>query len=240
MTPGLLYCVSGVRGTPLLPSPQTTRTHTENAPRDQSISGYFFARFQRGRKLSRLRSAQWPHRRSGNQPGSDRRFLVIDGRIAEIGTEPGATPVDREVDCTGFVISPGWTDMHVHLRVPGQEYKETIETGTAAAAAGGFTAIAVMPNTEPALDSLETIGRLLDQCRERAAVRVMPIGAITIGRAGNELVDFEALANFGVVGFSDDGISTANSALMAEALVASTRVGRPSWSIAKIRTWSAA
>ncbi|HYP61208.1 MAG TPA: dihydroorotase [Thermomicrobiales bacterium] len=153
--------------------------------------------------------------------------LVIDGRIAEIGTELGATPVDREVDCTGFVISPGWTDMHVHLRVPGQEYKETIETGTAAAAAGGFTAIAVMPNTDPALDSLETIGRLLDQCRERAAVRVMPIGAITIGRAGKELVDFEALANFGVVGFSDDGISTANSTLMAEALVASTRVGRP-------------
>ena len=153
--------------------------------------------------------------------------LVIDGRIAEIGTELGATPVDREVDCTGFVISPGWIDMHVHLRVPGQEYKETIETGTAAAAAGGFTAIAVMPNTDPALDSLETIGRLLDQCRERAAVRVMPIGAITIGRAGKALVDFEALANLGVVGFSDDGISTANSTLMAEALVASTRVGRP-------------
>jgi len=153
--------------------------------------------------------------------------LVIDGRIAVIGTELSATAVDREVDCTGFVISPGWIDMHVHLRVPGQEYKETIETGTAAAAAGGFTAIAVMPNTDPALDSLETIGRLLDQCRERAAVRVMPIGANTIGRAGKDLVDFEALANFGVVGFSDDGISTANSTLMAEALVASTRVGRP-------------
>ena len=153
--------------------------------------------------------------------------LIIDGRIAEIGTELSTTPVDRQVDCTGFVISPGWIDMHVHLRVPGQEYKETIETGTAAAAAGGFTAIAVMPNTDPALDSVETIGRLLDQCRERAAVRVMPIGAITIGRAGTELVDFDALAEIGVVGFSDDGISTANSALMAGALVASARVGKP-------------
>ncbi len=154
-------------------------------------------------------------------------LLIVDGRIASVSSGPNATTADREVDCSGSIISPGWIDMHVHLRVPGQEHKETIETGTAAAAAGGFTAIAVMPNTEPSLDSVKTIQWLLDECRDRAVVRVLPIGAITIGRAGQELVDFDALADLGVVGFSDDGISTANSALMAEALAASKRIGKP-------------
>jgi dihydroorotase len=154
-------------------------------------------------------------------------LLIVDGRIASISRKPITDSADREVDCTGHVISPGWIDMHVHLRVPGQEHKETIETGTAAAAAGGFTAIAVMPNTEPALDSVDTIRWLLNECRDRASVRVMPIGAITVGRAGQDLVDFHALAKLGVVGFSDDGISTANSALMADALVASKRLGKP-------------
>jgi dihydroorotase len=154
-------------------------------------------------------------------------LLIENDRVAAVSN--GAIPetADRVIDCTGYVVSPGWIDMHVHLRVPGQEYKETIETGTAAAAAGGFTAIAVMPNTDPALDTVETIRWLLDKCSERAAVEVLPIAAITIGRAGRELVDFEALAELGVVGYSDDGISTANSSLMADALTASKRVGKP-------------
>jgi dihydroorotase len=154
-------------------------------------------------------------------------LLIEDGRIKAVSHQAIAELADRVLDCTGYVVSPGWIDMHVHLRVPGQEHKETIETGTAAAAAGGFTTIAVMPNTEPALDSVETIQWLLDECRERALVNVLPIAAITVGRAGQELVDFDTLAELGVVGYSDDGISTANSALMAEALVASKRVGRP-------------
>ena len=110
-------------------------------------------------------------------------------------------PGDREIDCTGFIVSPGWIDMHVHLRVPGQEHKETIATGTKAAAAGGFIAIACMPNTTPALDRVDTIRRLLDRCRERAVVDVLPIGAITIGRAGQQVVDFDALSDCGVIGF---------------------------------------
>jgi dihydroorotase len=154
-------------------------------------------------------------------------LLIEDGRVAAVSTGAIAEPADRVIDCTGYVVSPGWIDMHVHLRVPGQEHKETIETGTAAAAAGGFTTIAVMPNTEPALDSVQTIQWLLDECRKRAVVNVLPIAAITVGRAGQTLVDFEALANFGVAGFSDDGISTANSALMAEALLASKRISKP-------------
>src|SRR5690242_18732873 len=88
-------------------------------------------------------------------------LLIVNGRIASVSSGPNATTADREVDCSGSFISPGWIDMHVHLRVPGQEHKETIETGTAAAAAGGFTAIAVMPNTEPSLDSVKTIQWLL-------------------------------------------------------------------------------
>ena len=86
--------------------------------------------------------------------------LVIDGRIAEIGTELGATPVDREVDCTGFVISPGWTDMHVHLRVPGQEYKETIETGTAADLSGAAS-IAALQSGDPLIGNARNVCALI-------------------------------------------------------------------------------
>lgn len=153
--------------------------------------------------------------------------LIVDGMITEISPTPIDTAADRIIDATGLVISPGWIDMHVHLRVPGQEYKETIETGTRAAAAGGFVAIACMPNTVPALDSVETITALLERCKTEAVVSVLPIGAITIGREGKELVDFDALSELGVVGFSDDGISTANSALMMDALQASARLGKP-------------
>jgi dihydroorotase len=154
-------------------------------------------------------------------------LLIVDDRIAGLSTQGLDHPSDRTIDAGGLVVSPGWIDMHVHLRVPGQEHKETIESGTAAAAAGGFTAIAVMPNTEPALDSAGTIRALTDKCADRSAVRVMPIGAVTKGRAGNELVDFDALAAAGVVGYSDDGVSTANSALMRSALEESNRVGLP-------------
>jgi dihydroorotase len=154
-------------------------------------------------------------------------LLISGGSIANVSPDRIATRADREIDCAGCIVSPGWIDMHVHLRVPGQEHKETIESGTAAAAAGGFTAIACMPNTDPALDSVDTIQWLIDECRERALIPVHPIGAITLGRAGEQLVDFDALAVLGVVGFSDDGISTANSALMVQALAASKRLGKP-------------
>jgi dihydroorotase len=117
--------------------------------------------------------------------------------------------------------------MHVHLRAPGQEHKETIATGTAAAAAGGFTAVACMPNTLPALDSIETLEWLARECEEHARIPVHPIAAITIGRDGQELVDFDALALAGAIGFSDDGVSTANSLLMTEALTATKRLGLP-------------
>jgi dihydroorotase len=152
---------------------------------------------------------------------------VADGRLVETGVGLGPASGDREIDCSGLIITPGWIDMHVHMRVPGQEHKETIETCTAAAAAGGFTTIAVMPNTEPALDSVEVIEWLKSECRSRAVVPVLAIAAITIGRAGERLVDIDALSAAGVVGFSDDGVSTADSRLMVDALSASTRLGLP-------------
>ena len=154
--------------------------------------------------------------------------VLIDGdRVALVSPQPIDQAADRLIDATGLIVSPGWIDMHVHLRVPGQEHKETIATGTKAAAAGGFVAIACMPNTTPALDSVDTIRRLLDRCEDEAVVDVLPIGAITIGRAGQQVVDFHALSDLGVIGFSDDGISTANSRLMMDALRASARLGKP-------------
>ena len=151
--------------------------------------------------------------------------LVRDGRIVAVGEIEA--DVGRTVDATGLVVAPGLVDVHVHLREPGFSHKETIETGTAAAAAGGFSTIFCMPNTLPALDSVQTVRQLQADLARRAAVRVHPIAAITRGREGRQAVDFAALAATGVVGFSDDGDTTANSAIMREALAASQALNLP-------------
>lgn len=152
--------------------------------------------------------------------------LIRDGIIAAIGEDIQA-PDATIIDCDGRWVTPGLIDVHVHLRVPGQEHKETIATGTAAAAAGGFTAICCMPNTSPALDSPETLRELRQRIEAEGVVRVFPIGCITKGRQGEELVDFAALADAGAIGFSDDGDSTMNSALMRGALEAAKELGLP-------------
>lgn len=151
---------------------------------------------------------------------------ISGGTIREIGT---SLPLrgEQTFDAAGRFVVPGLIDLHVHLRVPGQEHKETIATGTAAAAAGGFTAIACMPNTTPALDSVEAVEALRRQCERDAVVRVYPIATISRGRAGQEPVDFAALAAAGVIGFSDDGDSAASSAVMRRALEASVKFGKP-------------
>jgi dihydroorotase len=151
--------------------------------------------------------------------------LVDAGRVIAVGAQLG--PAARTIDASGLVVAPGLIDVHVHLREPGFTAKETIASGTAAAAAGGFTTVFCMPNTDPALDSVETL-RALDEIVGRdAAVRVHPIAAITRGRRGEEAVDFDALAAAGAVGFSDDGDSTADSGIMRAALAATRRHGRP-------------
>lgn len=153
--------------------------------------------------------------------------LVEGGVVVEVSATPLTDSVDRVIDAAGLLLTPGLIDCHVHLREPGQEHKETIATGTRAAAAGGFTAICCMPNTEPALDSVATLDWLRRRVQETGVVPVYPIAAITVDRAGDYLVDFDALAAAGAVAFSDDGVSTQDSRLMREALVASARLGLP-------------
>ena len=151
---------------------------------------------------------------------------ITNGYISEIGEELSLTN-EQEVDATGLIVSPGLIDVHVHLRVPGQDHKETMATGTAAAAAGGFTAVATMPNTVPAIDSAEIIGDILADARASGSVRVYPIATISRGRLGHESVDYAALVEAGAFAFSDDGDTTADSGVMRAALLASTRTGRP-------------
>jgi dihydroorotase len=148
---------------------------------------------------------------------------AVVAAVGALSPEPG----ERVIDVDGLIVAPGLIDVHVHLREPGQEWKETIATGTAAAAAGGFTRVFCMPNTDPALDSvvaLEELRRLVDR---GAVVAVHPIAAISEGRRGQRPVDYDALAAAGAVGFSDDGDTTRDSAIMRSALEASRRMGVP-------------
>lgn len=152
--------------------------------------------------------------------------VITEGVITGVGLDeklPGAT----QIDATGLIVAPGLIDLHVHLREPGFEAKETIGTGTAAAAAGGFTGICCMPNTMPALDSPSVLRELHQLISRDGRVRVWPIASITKGRLGAEVVDFEALVAAGAIGFSDDGDTTANSQIMREALEASRALDVP-------------
>jgi dihydroorotase len=153
-------------------------------------------------------------------------ILLKDGRVAEIAS-PGKLKTTNGadvLDATGLTIAPGLIDMHVHLREPGQGYKETIATGTAAAAAGGFTSVAAMPNTTPVNDSPETTRWM--QAQERsAAVRVFPIAAATRGSKGETVNDYAALKAAGAVAVSDDGLPILKDNVMREALAAAARVG---------------
>ena len=151
---------------------------------------------------------------------------VQNGVIAAVG-DLDPEPTERTVDVDGLVVAPGLIDVHVHLREPGQEWKETIESGTAAAAAGGFTTIFCMPNTDPALDSVVALEELKRRTRRDALVTVHPIAAVSEGRRGERAVDFDALAAAGAVGFSDDGETTRHSGIMREALEASRTLGLP-------------
>jgi len=151
---------------------------------------------------------------------------VLDGVIAGVGAlDPD--PTERIIDVGGLVVAPGLIDVHVHLREPGQEWKETIGSGTAAAAAGGFTTVFCMPNTDPALDSVVALEELARRTRRDAEIRVRPIAAISEERRGDRPVDFEALVAAGAVGFSDDGEATRHSGIMREALEASRALGVP-------------
>jgi len=146
-------------------------------------------------------------------------LLVSDGKIAKLGKPGSITANGAEViDASGRLVVPGFIDMHVHLREPGYEYKETIATGTSAARAGGFTAVCCMPNTNPVNDSRSVTEFILSQAAKEAAARVFPIGAITKGSKGEELAEMGELHDAGCVGVSDDGKPVMSAAVMRRAM----------------------
>src|SRR6476659_4041190 len=153
--------------------------------------------------------------------------LIEDGRIARVGRDlaaDGATVVGVPA---GFVVCPGLIDMHVHLREPGQEHKETVATGTAAAVAGGFTAVACMPNTSPVNDNAGVTAYVLGKAAEANLARVYPIGAVSRGQAGEQLADIAELKNAGCVAITDDGRPVATAVLMRRALEYSSMFNIP-------------
>ena len=145
--------------------------------------------------------------------------LIRDGRVARVGRDlevgPGAAVIDVPDGC---VVCPGFVDMHVHLREPGGEHQETVATGVAAAVAGGFTAVACMPDTEPANDEAGVTGFILEKARQAGLARVHPIGAVTEGRAGRQLAPIGELRDAGCVAVSDAGRPVGDSILMRRAL----------------------
>jgi dihydroorotase len=161
------------------------------------------------------------------ETGSTREadILIRGGVIEAIGKDLEGDGV-QTYDATGRFISPGWFDMHVHLREPGFEHKETIETGCRAAAFGGFTTVACMPNTEPAIHTRDVVEFIIERAA-KLPVDVHPIACVSKGRQGNELVEMADLAEGGAVAFSDDGSPVQNGGLMRRALEYSSMLGRP-------------
>jgi dihydroorotase len=150
---------------------------------------------------------------------------IDDGVIAALGTDLD-TNSHRVIDADGLLLAPAFVDPHVHLRTPGREDEESIASGTAAAAAGGYCAVLAMPNTDPAVDSATTLGSLVETARVEAEVPVGFLATITKGQAGSELTEMAELAEAGAVGFSDDGVPVAAPGLMRRALQYGAVTGR--------------
>lgn len=161
--------------------------------------------------------------------GKDGAFdvLIEDGKIVDL-TTPGKIPAGTQaIDARGLVVTPGFVDLHTHLRDPGFEYKETIRTGTAAAVAGGFTTVCCMANTDPVNDSVSVTNTILKQACEAGVCRVYPIGAITKGLKGEELASIAELKSAGCVAISDDGNTVQNARLMRLAMEYARSFGLP-------------
>jgi len=152
-------------------------------------------------------------------------LYIKEGIIKEIGENLSHVDAENVIDANNLMIAPGFIDLHVHLREPGGEKKETIQTGTLAAAKGGFTTVAAMPNTRPVPDNKEQLQWLNDRIKETAAVKVLPYGSITVREAGQKLTDFTELKEAGVFALTDDGVGVQSAEMMLNAMKEAAKVG---------------
>jgi len=161
-----------------------------------------------------------------NQIGNleTKEILIEEGTISRIADQLDHTG-HEVIDLDGKFLSAGFVDVHVHLREPGFEAKETIATGAAAAVRGGFTTIACMPNTRPSIDSVETVTYILEKAKEAGLARVIPYGAITVRQLGKELTDFAALKEAGIFAVTDDGVGVQSSQMMKQAMKRAQELG---------------
>lgn len=151
-------------------------------------------------------------------------ILIEDDKISKIAKEinEGA---DQVIDCTGLFIMPGMIDMHCHLREPGFEYKETIETGSQSAVKGGFTTICPMPNTKPTPDNISVLEQIMKEAKRVNLCHVLPYASVTKGEKGEELVNFKELKKAGAIAFSDDGMPVVSAKIMREGMIQADKVG---------------
>lgn len=161
-------------------------------------------------------------------------LVIRDGVIAGIGKFPRGDEYERIIDAKGKIVAPGLVDIHVHFRDPGYTYKEDVETGARAAAAGGYTTVVCMANTSPVIDNVETLTELR-QRENSLPVHVLNTAAVTMGLKGKELTDMDALKQAGAVGFTDDGIPIKDAGLVLKAMEKQRNWGFPSASMKKIR-----
>ncbi len=153
-------------------------------------------------------------------------MLVENGIVKEISQNIN-TSADKIIDANKMWVTPGFIDLHVHLREPGFEHKETIATGSRAAAAGGYTTVCCMPNTKPVADSIEVVEYIKKEAEKNGVVNVLPIGAITKGQEGKELADIEGMYKAGICAISEDGKSVMNAQLLKEAMIKAKKLNIP-------------
>lgn len=154
-------------------------------------------------------------------------LLIEDGQVARISTSPIFEEGARVIDATGLYVMPGFIDLHVHLRDPGLTYKETLATGSMAAARGGFTTICPMPNTKPVMDTPQKIEEIVERARKEAVVHILPIGSVTLGMEGKETTDVQGMKEAGAIAISEDGKSVMDSAVYAEGMKKAAAAGIP-------------
>ncbi len=152
-------------------------------------------------------------------------IIVEEDVVAKIREVGECTQADKIIDATGCFVMPGLIDLHVHLREPGFEHKETIETGSKAAAAGGFTTICPMPNTKPSTDSPEMVEWVMNKAKEVSPINIIPVGAVTLGQMGEEVTDIAGMKARGALAISEDGKSVMNAKLYRDAMVTAAKEG---------------